>query len=285
MLKIATVATHNDGYLPALNSICQKNKCSLDIIGFGEKWGGWDWRTDKIIDYLRNCDMSDIVMMIDGFDVLVLASPNEILQKFKSMKCQVLFSCSHCSRGQPDNNSFTYQNIAFPSVKKYFQSNKDYILNAGTVMGYSKQLLQLYLQIRINQQQMNITDDQILLNKMDLSFLRYNIDFDSKIFWIWEIDQIKDYGNMLIQNETYSHDRVKYNRNRIMFSNGNMPCVVHGINNRNMDEICEKNNVYLLNYRPKEIQQKDLRNMVQNTRYVMYSLPLLYIAYKYLKRF
>lgn len=280
MLKIATVATHNDGYLPALKRICEKNKCHLNVIGFGQKWGGWDWRTNKIINYLQKCNMSDIVMLIDGFDVLVLSTPKEIIEKFKKMSCNVLFSCSHISRGQPNNNSFTYKNIAFPSVKKYFKSDKNFILNAGTIMGYSKHLLQLYLQIQRQQKIRGINDDQILLNSMNLSFLKYNIDFDSKIFWIWEIDRIVDYGNMLIKNETYSNSTIGYKKGRIVFSNGNQPCVVHGVNNRNMNEICIRNNVYLLDYKPKEIQQKDLREMIQRTRWLLYSLPLVYLAGK-----
>jgi len=280
MLKIATVATHNDGYLPALKRICEKNKCHLNVIGFGQKWGGWDWRTNKIINYLQKCKMSDIVMLIDGFDVLVLSKPEEIIEKFKKMSCNVLFSCSHISRGQPNNDSFTYKNIAFPSVKKYFKSDKDFILNAGTIMGYSKHLLQLYLQIQRQQKIRGINDDQILLNSMNLSFLKYNIDFDSKIFWIWEIDRIVDYGNMLITNETYSNSTIGYKKDRIVFSNGTQPCVVHGVNNRNMNEICIRNNVYLLDYKPKEIQQKDLREMIQRTRWIFYSLPLVYLAGK-----
>lgn len=280
MLKIATVATHNDGYLPALKRICEKNKCHLNVIGFGQKWGGWDWRTNKIINYLQKCSMSDIVMLIDGFDVLVLSTPEEIIEKFKKMSCNVLFSCSHISRGQPNNDSFTYKNIAFPSVKKYFRSDKDFILNAGTIMGYSKHLLQLYLQIQRQQKISGINDDQILLNSMNLSFLKYNIDFDSKIFWIWEIDRIVDYGNMLITNETYSNSTIGYKKGRIVFSNGNQPCVVHGVNNRNMNEICIQNNVYLLDYKPKEIQQKDLRDMIQRTRWILYSLPFVYLAGK-----
>lgn len=280
MLKIATVATHNDGYLPALKRICEKNKCHLNVIGFGQKWGGWDWRTNKIINYLKKCKMSDIVMLIDGFDVLVLSKPEEIIEKFKKMSCNVLFSCSHISRGQPNNDSFTYKNIAFPSVKKYFRSDKDFILNAGTIMGYSKHLLQLYLQIQRQQKIYEINDDQILLNSMNLSFLKYNIDFDSKIFWIWEIDRIVDYGNMLITNETYSNSTIGYKKGRIVFSNGNQPCVVHGVNNRNMNEICIRNNVYLLDYKPKEIQQKDLRDMIQRIRWLLYSLPFVYLAGK-----
>ena len=281
MLKIVTVATHNDGYLPALKSICEKNKCNLEILGFGEKWGGWDWRTQKIIDYLKKCNVSDIVMLIDGFDVLVLSSPEEILNKFKKMHCNILFSCSHLSRGQPYNNSFIYKNISFPSVKKYFKSNKNFILNAGTIIGYSKHLLQLYLHLQKKQKITNILDDQILLNSMDLSFLKYNIDYDSTIFWIWEINQIIDYGNILFRNETYSNNSyIKYKDNRIIFLNGNKPCVIHGINNRNMSKICEKNNVYLLNYKPKKIQQKDIRDTINNIRIILYSLPFIYLTSK-----
>ena len=50
-----------------------------------------------------------------------------------------------------------------------------------------------------------------------------------------------------------------------------------------MDEICKSNNVFLLNYKPKDIQQKDLKTFIQNTRYVICSLPVMFLAYTYLK--
>ena len=39
MLKIATVATHNDGYLPALKRICEKKQVSFRYYRFWTKMG------------------------------------------------------------------------------------------------------------------------------------------------------------------------------------------------------------------------------------------------------
>ena len=119
--------------------------------------------------FLKKCDINDIIMVIDGFDVLVLSNTNEIIQKFKKFKCNILFACSHINVGQP-NHTFFYKKFGFNMVKNYFKSNKKIIfLNAGSFMGYSKHILQLYYKIQRKQKETGINDDQILL--INLIFL------------------------------------------------------------------------------------------------------------------
>ena len=131
MLKIATVATHNDGYLPALKRICEKNKCHLNVIGFGQKWDGWDWRTNKIINYLQKCKMSDIVMLIDGFDVLVISTPEEIIEKFMILeKLQNL---------KPSKAALKFK-ILQPSNDNY-EINDQVIEEELKKIGYSKEII------------------------------------------------------------------------------------------------------------------------------------------------
>ena len=51
VFKIVTVATHDDGYLSALKILCKRNNISLYILGYNEKWQGWDWRTQILITF------------------------------------------------------------------------------------------------------------------------------------------------------------------------------------------------------------------------------------------
>ena len=87
-------------------------------------------------------------------------------------------------------------------------------------MGYSKHILQLYYQIQKKQKETGINDDQVLLNKLNLNFLKYKIDFRSNIFWIWENTSLNDYFSIFIRNHTLEHnDYIKYVGGRIIFNN------------------------------------------------------------------
>ena len=47
-MKFVTVATHNDGYLKWLKESCKRYSANLVILGFGEKWQGYNWKFIKI---------------------------------------------------------------------------------------------------------------------------------------------------------------------------------------------------------------------------------------------
>ena len=280
VFKIVTVATHEEGYLPALKILCKKNKIPLHILGYNKKWKGWNWRTEILIDFFENCDITDIVMVIDGFDVLVLSNIEEILQKFKKFKCNILFSCSHLNVGQP-YHTFFYKNIGFNIVKNYFKSKNKYILNAGSFMGYSKHILQLYYQIQKKQKETGISDDQVLLNNLNLNFLKYKIDFHSKIFWIWENSCISDYFTIFMRNHTLEYDDyITYKNGRVLFNrNKNKPCVVHGINNRVLDNLCYSNNIILTQDHIKDISQTGIKNTIYYSKIICIVIVIILLIY------
>lgn len=285
VFKIVTVATHEDGYLPALRILCKKSKIPLHILGYNQKWKGWNWRTQILIDFFEKCDISDIVMVIDGFDVLVLSNTEEIIKKFKKFKCNILFACSHVNVGQP-YHTFFYKNVGFNLVKNYFKSKKKYILNAGSFMGYSKHILQLYYQIQKKQKETGINDDQVLLNNLNLNFLKYKIDFHSKVFWIWENSSLNDYFSIFIRNHTLEHnDYIHYIDGRIVFDkNKNKPCVVHGINNRVLDNLCYKNNIILTQDHIKNISQGDVKNILYYSKIFILVIIIIFMIYFLKKR-
>ena len=43
-LHIVTVATHSDYYFPYLKESFKKNGKELTVLGYGEKWKGFNWR-------------------------------------------------------------------------------------------------------------------------------------------------------------------------------------------------------------------------------------------------
>ena len=60
------------------------NGYDYEIIGLGEKWGGWPWRTEQYIRKLKTLDPDIIVILSDVTDVLFIQRKDVFLSKFLS---------------------------------------------------------------------------------------------------------------------------------------------------------------------------------------------------------
>lgn len=289
-MKILSLATKSDGYLPVLKILCEKHGHDLIILEYGNKWKGFSWRTRKYIEKLKElelCNPNEIVMIIDAYDVLVLADHNEIIEKYNEYKCDVLFSASCKKTGQP-NYSYVYD-IGFKSLRMYFKSKNDYVLNAGSLMGNVKSLKIVYQRIYDRYRKTLITDDQINLNNIDISDINYKIDTQSHIFWIWERNSLSEHLSIIINDTTYeATDNIKYTKGRIQFNSYNItPCVVHGIANRNMDKLCKNNKIPLSvisQLKKKSIVQDDIA-FITFTVKIVFTILLIYLIFKISKNF
>jgi uncharacterized LabA/DUF88 family protein len=77
-LHLVTVATHKDGYFDYLVESCKRNGKDVKVLGYEEKWQGFNWRFTLILDYLKKLNKNDIVCVIDGYDVLCTRNLNEL---------------------------------------------------------------------------------------------------------------------------------------------------------------------------------------------------------------
>ena len=280
-MKIITVATKSDGYFPALKYICKKNNNDLIVLGFGEKWKGWIWRTKMFMKFLSKCDPNEIIMIVDAYDVIVLASHTEIIQKYKDFDCDVLFSASGVNTGQP-NHSWIYKNIIFNQNRNYFDipEYKKYILNAGTFMGKVSSIYEIYKRIYKRYKKTLILDDQSNLNNINLSNLNYKIDIHSNIFWIWEMTSLRELIHYWLYNESYEKPYL-YKKGKVHFNNIT-PCVVHGIGNRVLDKLCFENNVpytIILKLTKKTIAQNDIKLSIVMVKFISIIILLVIIKY------
>jgi len=96
----------------------------------------WDMR-NKIkfyIDYLENNINTDIVMLLDGYDVL-LTSTKDIVKKFLSQPYHILFNSTV--------NNYPLVNIDY--IPNRYQYDKfSPFFNAGCCIGYRKDLIKFY---------------------------------------------------------------------------------------------------------------------------------------------
>ena len=69
-LYIVTIATESKFYFPYLIKSCEKNGIKLTILGYGEKWKGFNWKFKLVLEFLKKINKNDIVCFIDGYDVI-----------------------------------------------------------------------------------------------------------------------------------------------------------------------------------------------------------------------
>lgn len=161
------------------------------LIGVGEKWGGWRWRTQQIVDFLNTRDDNEIFLITDVYDAFLGGNTLEILELFLEYNSGIVVSSERCY------SLLGLQKIRPKSFKDYLDllSNKINInqfkhlcLNAGQMIGYCKNLKKLYAETsKFMEEKLN--DDQAALWNIYFDWLEgkikqcpFVVDFKQKIF-------------------------------------------------------------------------------------------------------
>lgn len=191
-MRLVTVATRSEGYFPYLLESCKKHNISLDILGWGEKWQGFTWRLHLLKEWLQSLDKDEVVCFIDGFDVIVL-QPVEVLEyRFKKIK-----------ESHPNVKIISaYENQCWYLkwlTLVIFGTCNNMFINAGTYIGYAKDILQV---IEYNMQinpAFNADDQQLLLTYCRNNPSNVYIDIDKRLF-LTKINPLFDISKVIIHN-------------------------------------------------------------------------------------
>ena len=261
-IEVITISTDNKFYYPNLVESCRKNKGKLTTLGMGEEWKGYNWRFRKMIDYLSNLSDDKIVCFIDGYDVVSCRDLTELADEFIKLKnkykCKMVVGCDNY--GYIGKNFFT--NIFFGKC-----GDGEYYLNAGTYIGYAKDLKDIISKIY----ELNPTDaadDQVLMIKY------YNehpgeihIDNECKLFLVLSYPLIEvDYFTSITINNNKLH-AIDYK---------SMPFFIHAPGNGFLNNIIIK-----LGYGTPDSDVK--KNLTYAMAYKLcYHLKRLFIDYKYI---
>ena len=205
-LHIVTVATESDYYFPYLIDSCKKNGKELTVLGYGEKWRGFSWRFKLMIDYLKKLKDTDIVCVIDGYDVVCSRNLFEMKDEFiklqNKINCKIIISHDKIST----SNFLYFLNKIYNNF--YFGKCKNINLNAGTYIGYVKDLLEVLLLIYKNN---DYQDDQQMLTKYCNMNNDIYIDIENKLFLTYN----KPYSE--ISNLTIINNKIVYNNQHPFF--------------------------------------------------------------------
>ena len=209
---IITVATNSELYFPYLVDSCKKNGIPLTVLGYGEKWTGFTFRFDKMIQYLKKLDPNDIVCFIDGYDVICVRDLREMTDVFLQLKKK-----NNCKIVIAENNIIInnlYNVVLYITVKTSFDKCKNKLINAGSYIGQVKDILYILEQVYTGD---NTLDDQkILVKYCKTNPNDFYIDLKNELFLTIDrpFDSIHPYL-------TVKNNKIYYNNNRPFFIHGN----------------------------------------------------------------
>lgn len=156
-LHIVTVATEPKYYFHYLVESCKRHGKELTVLGFGEKWTGFNMKFRLMIDYLQQLPETDIVCFIDGYDVLCVRDLNDFKDEFIRIKketgCKIMVAEDKIDK-----------EVFYSLISLIFGSCKNKNINSGTYVGFVKDILYALKNIRETNNN-DKEDDQILLTR------------------------------------------------------------------------------------------------------------------------
>lgn len=130
-LSVCTVATHSAGYLDVLRESCSRGGVELSVLGYGARWGGWAWRAQTLAAHLRTLAADELVVVVDAFDVALLADARTLRERFAAFGAPIVFGVAERAR------------IDRPALGVWYGRCCGENLNAGGYMGAAGALLEL----------------------------------------------------------------------------------------------------------------------------------------------
>ena len=130
-VKVVTVAS-DKSKAGALIKSCKANDIDLTILGLDEPWVGGDMtgpgggqKINLLLKYLNTLESQDVVLFVDGYDVIIHDSLATVYDRFLGFDCDVLFAS--------ELNIWPDESIAdaFPQPESGYR-----FLNSGCFIGY-----------------------------------------------------------------------------------------------------------------------------------------------------
>lgn len=202
---IAAATDHNEALECLVESIKDKNM-SLQVLGLGRRWTGFGVKSQWISWYLDKQKLADtdILLVIDAYDVIVLANEQEIKERFLMFNSPIVFST---------------EKICWPDAtlaSQYPNTNSTYkYLNAGTYIGYVGAIKEALKEMNLRDRD----DDQLAFTKYFLAHPeKIALDYQCELFW--PLSGVDPAAIEIMEGETMN--RVKN------LETGSMPSILHG---------------------------------------------------------
>jgi hypothetical protein len=181
-LKILTVATDLEKASQLLRS-AEKNNLKVKALGAHNNWTGGDvkkgpgggMKVNLLRQELENYRDNDVVLFVDGYDVIINDSEASILDRYLQFHCKVLFAAEKVC--WPDRNL----EKEFPEPATGYR-----YLNSGCFIGVVSELKKM-----MEEPLKDIDDDQLYFHKKFLS-KRYNVKLDHEGYVFQCVSMVED---------------------------------------------------------------------------------------------
>ena len=174
MVKVITVSTDKKFYFPYLEDTCKANSGEFIALGLGEKWGGYVWKMQKMIEYLKSIDKNEFIVFVDGYDVICVKNLSTIVDQYREVQNK-----TDCKMIVATETNFLPKFIS----ALHFGSKNGVLINTGTYLGFSGDILEV-LSSAIKKFPNEIDDQVLLTNYAKLSGKDIYIDVDEVFFYV-----------------------------------------------------------------------------------------------------
>jgi hypothetical protein len=164
-----TIVTYNNHGVPGLLERCLAHLGIEDVVVLGQDKASWcfEYKVSLVWDYMQSgACATEYMICLDGDDMLVMGSPESILQRFAQSRCEILF-CNTMADWPPSAECWQFEesvaNGAHPAYRH---------LSSGGLIGRSA-----YIRDRLADIMKGITD-------LNSSFLATATgEFDDQLAW------------------------------------------------------------------------------------------------------
>lgn len=214
-LYVCTYSTHPEGYFEALAESAARLDIKLNVLGWGDKWEGFGQKYRATLNFLENLDPDDVVMMIDGFDVVLNQPAAVILERFRDhggFEGRFITCAEGC-----DHFWMTFHNLLFrenhnmgtawPDVPHFVPNNlKLQLLNAGCWITTIRKARELLKDIEPGD-----NDQKVLTAKYLAQNEKIVVDSGCQIFHLWRGTKAVAMVDVLDAWRRYPYRRPYYN--------------------------------------------------------------------------
>ncbi|CBZ50300.1 hypothetical protein NCLIV_007740 [Neospora caninum Liverpool] len=157
-LHILSVTTHRNGYFTSLVYSSTLLGADLRVFGWGQKWHGFGSKMMAMVAFSRSRDPGEIVMIVDGFDTVLLQPKEAIARKFLEFGNRIVVTgeatmhrwgfFKHLFRLYHDCIFRASGDNKWPKPLPYASPNlRLTLVNAGAFIGFAGDIVRLFQNI------------------------------------------------------------------------------------------------------------------------------------------
>lgn len=97
-----TYANRDGGMLPLLQADAIREGIDFAVLGRGEVYGGWTSKLKAVYRAIETTDAAKIILFVDGYDVRILGTEAEILERYHAFAAPLVMSAETACNPYPE---------------------------------------------------------------------------------------------------------------------------------------------------------------------------------------